>query len=426
MKVVHIATHDRAGGAATAAFRLHSGLQGSGCGSSFYVLRQRSDSPDVVSFVPPQNWTARASRYFRRRRIQRAFDRHQSRRPTDAEPFSDDRTPYARQIAAQIPACDVVNMHWIRGFVDVGAFFDPPPVPVVWTLHDMNAFTGGCHYDDQCGKYHATCGACPQLGSTEQKDLSRDVWLRKAAALNALDPKSLHIVAPSRWLAEEAARSPLLGRFPVSNIPYGLDTTVFAPRDGGALRQALEIPCEARVVLLLADSVAIRRKGYWQVTEVFRDLREMDEVFVLSVGNGALPMPDSVPSRHLGRIYDDHLLSMIYSAADLFLIPSLQDNLPNTVLESLACGTPVVGFDVGGIPDMVRPGVTGQLAPQNDVRALRDAIGELLDDPFMRSNMAESCRTVAITEYALEVQAGKYVDLYRRLLTETSQKATAC
>jgi glycosyltransferase involved in cell wall biosynthesis len=335
------------------------------------------------------------------------------------EPFTDDRTRFGDQAIAQLPSADVINLHWIRRFIDLRAFFSAVSVPVVWTLHDMNAFTGGCHYDEDCGKYIKNCGACPQLGSNNDRDLSRKIWKRKEEAYSHISPGQMHIVALCRWMKREVERSSLLGRFPVTIIPNGVDTDQFSPRDGLSMRRALGIPESAKVLLFVAQSTTNRRKGFGLLKKTLQGLQKRrSDLFLLSVGAFDAEMDRSANQLHLGRIQSDRLLSSIYSAADVFVIPSLQDNLPNTVLEAMACGTPVVGFDTGGIPDMVRPGETGWLAEVGDVRALREATEQALSDDGARARIGHQCRSVVEEEYTLEIQAERYRRLYEDVLKQ--------
>lgn len=418
MNVLHISTCDVSGGAARAAYRLHTGLRRLGYDSSMFVASRDSDDPTVKGFAPPGDILSRCRRLLRRELIARSFAPYRATQ-SGYEPFRDDRSQYRREPLKQLPECDLINLHWVARFVDYRSFFAAVAgrIPVVWTLHDMNPFTGGCHYDNGCGRFGDRCGACPRLGSAHAKDLSRRVWRRKREAFKRIPQGGLHIVTPSRWLAAEARRSSLLGGRPVRVIPNGVDTEDFAPRDRTFARRTLGIPQEARAVLFAAQAVGNERKGFDFLRKALAGLAGPEGLFLLSLGSGEFASGLRTPHIHLGRVDHDRMLSLVYSAADLFVIPSVQDNLPNTVLESLACGMPVVGFDVGGIPDMVRPGVTGLLAPPGDVAALREAISELLKNDAKRKEMSANCRRIAAREYALEVQARRYVELYEQVLS---------
>lgn len=418
MKIVHLSAIDVRGGAARSAYRLHQGLQRIGWSSTMFVMDKTCPDQTIVRFEPPHGLVARVKGRIRREVIARDFAQYRASRPLSCEAFSDDRSRFQRTMLAQIPQCDVVNLHWVAGMLDYTTFFPQmtPVTPVVWTLHDMNAFTGGCHYDDQCGRFTKSCGLCPQLGSTSERDLSRAVWERKNQALTACKKGRLRIVTPSRWLAEEAQKSALMSGIRVDIIPYGLDLDVFAPRDKAYSRDLLGIPLDARVVFFLADVVDNRRKGFSLLLEALPHCaKSVDKLLLVSLGQKPPQADGRMPWLHLGSVQDDRLLSAVYSAADLFVLPSLQDNLANTVLEAMACGVPVVSFNSGGTPEMVRPGITGQLVPAFDVSALGDTIVGLLNAPEARQKMSAHCRRVALDEYSLELQAQRYADLYKSL-----------
>ena len=425
MKIVHVSTYDdiTGAGAAIAAYRLHRGLLRLGFDSRMFVAHRRQDDPTVTAFVPPMDLRSRVRRRLRYELITRSFARYRTSRPDGFEIFTDDRTKQGADVLAQLPPCDVINVHSIEYFLDYRSFFAtlPRQTPVVRTLHDMSAFTGGCVYDAGCGKFIERCGACPQLGSNKTEDLSRQIWQRKYSVFNGRIPSGrLHLVAASRWTAAEVRRSTLLGDFPVTVIPYGLDIDEFAPRDRYVTRDVLGVPQDARVVLFAAHSLARRNKGFAVLVEALDGLRNLTNLLLISLGDGKPPIETQIPHLHLGLIRNERLLSMVYSAADVFVIPSLQEAFGQTALESIACGTPVVGFAVGGILDTVRPGITGLLVPPQDVAALRAAIVELLQDRVGRSQMAANCRRVAVEEYALEVQARRYAELYESVLASPS------
>lgn len=381
------------------------------------VAHRGSDDPTVTSYVPPMDFPSGLRRVLRRVRIWRDYRRYESSRPSCHDSFNDSRSEYGVTLLQQLPSCDLINLHWIAGFVDYGSFFARVPnrIPTVWTFHDMNPFTGGCHYDEGCGRFVECCGGCPQLGSKDLHDLSRQIWRRKRNIFQQIEPDRLHIVTPSLWLTEEAKRSSLLGRFSSSVIPNGLDTDIFSPRDPSMARAVLDLPQSARVVLFVAGSMDNWRKGFVFLAEALSELTELPNLFLVSLGGGKPALNFHIDHLHLGYADNDRLLSFAYSAADVFVISSVQDNFPNTVLEALACGTPVVGFSVGGIPEMVRSGVTGLLAPPGDERALAAAISHLLENDVTRAEMSTNCRRIATEEYSLEIQANRYIKLYEAL-----------
>jgi len=255
VEILHVTTSDGAAGAGRAAQRLHRGLRRLGYDSSMFVAKRHSDDPAVMAFEPPTSLSSRVVRYLRRLGMARSLTRFfWSGRSSNTTAFTDDRVEYKGTVTSQLPSCDVINLHWIARFVDYGCFFTQvsQSIPIVWTLHDMNPFTGGCHHTAGCEGYLDGCGNCPQLGSSTRNDASHRIWHRKRKSFDKLGTEQLQVVAPSQWLADKAAHSTLLGRFSVTRIPYGLDTDVFAPRDRHFAREVLDIPQDAQVVLFVA------------------------------------------------------------------------------------------------------------------------------------------------------------------------------
>lgn len=417
MKILHLSTYDVNGGAARAAYRVHTALRLLGQESAMIVRQKYGDDPSVMAFVPKKDMFTRAWRRWRRHLITREFRRYEASRPTGLERFSDDRSVYGVELPRSLPPCDVVNLHQVDGFVDYQTFFSglPQRTSLVWRLADMNVLTGGCHYDIGCGKFLGGCGQCPQLGSESQEDLSKKVWERKRRAFDSLDPKRLRVVATSRWMAGQIRKSPFLGRFSVDIIPNMIDTLTFAPRDRRFARDVLGLPQDARIVLFVSDGLTNKRKGLSFLAEALEGLNAELRTILVSVGVGKLALNAKINYVHLGQVSNDRFLSLIYSAADVFVMPSLQESFGQTVLEAMACGTPVVGFDVGGIPDMVRPGLTGRLVPVGDSVALRNAIQALLDDSPGRERMADECRRIALREYSYKLLGDRYVELYQSM-----------
>lgn len=418
MRIVHIGTCDSSGGAFRAAYRLHDGLRRIGQDSFMFVASKLTDDPSVLELVRASNPLGRLLRRIHRERIHRRFSRYHTSRPAGLESFTEDCSEYGTNIGEQIPVCDIVNVHWVAGFVDYVPFLQncASRYPIVWTLHDMNPFTGGCHYNEGCMKYCGSCGACPQLGSQEDKDLSRRVWTRKQKAFAAVPPGRMHIVADSRWLAAEARRSSLLGRFPISPIYYGLDADTFTPRSKLQARGVLGIPLGPSVIMFAADSVTNRRKGLATLADALARMANRLDVLLLSVGRGKPAISETVPHMHFGHVGSDRLLSVLYSAADVFVIPSVQEAFGQTAMEAMACGTPVIGSEVGGIPEIVRHGVTGLLVPACDSSKLSEALTALLQDPIRRAEMSNNCRRMVLAEHTLEIQARRYLQLYEAML----------
>lgn len=417
MRIVHVSANQD-GGAGRAATRLHRGLRQIGHDSIFFVRDLAEAGEGIVAFDGRAGLFTRMLRNARRRRIEADFAPYRKKRIEGQEFFSDDRGVLGGELQRQLPAADVVNLHWVAGFADYTDFLSqiPARTPVVWTLHDMNPFTGGCHYDRGCGRFAGACGACPELNSEEQEDLSRSIWERKKKAIAGVPRGRLQIVTDSHWLASQAKRSSLFQELPVTAIHYSLDVETFAPRERAAARSVLGLRANARVILFVADHPKISRKGFAVLAEAFAMLSGGPELLLLSMGRSKPELPKRFAHLHLGYVTDDRFQAVIYSAADVFVIPSLQEAFGQTALEAMACGTPVVGSDAGGIPEIVREGATGLLFPAGDAKALAAALERILGDDGLREGAARECRRVALEEYSLEIQARRYVKLYEEMV----------
>ncbi len=413
MRIVHLSTFDAKGGAWRSAQRLHEGLLAVGADSHMLVATKVGGAPNThqlqSSRARLQRWAgAKASSAWMR-----------LKRGSKTAFFSLDVMPDAVQGELAELQPDIVNLHWInQGFLrleTVGRL----PRPVVWTCHDMWPMTGGCHYSDGCRNYQAACGCCPQLASRRPHDLAYWVWKRKQR--NWRDALA-HVVTPSRWLAECARASTLLQDVPISVIPYGLDTSVFQPTDRVAARCKLGLPPEGPLVLFGANlGVRDPRKGFDLLLTALRRLpdRLLRDLGLVIFGGNPGADRTTLPARTypLGNVHDDPLLALAYSAADVFVAPSREDNLPNTVLEALACGTPCLAFTVGGMPDMIEHLQTGYLATPSQPADLSVGLSWLLENG--NQEMRNRCRQGALARYALPMQANRYLTLYHKLTNQS-------
>ena len=417
MNIVHVSTHDTLGGAAMAAHRLHSALKRKGVGSRMQVAWRRSDD-EAVSEMATLTGSARWWRVLRRMRAHGPLKLTRRVRPPDADLFSAARTQFGRDLLRAMPPCDVIHLHWVAELVDYGAFLPlaAAAAPLVWTLHDMNPFTGGCHYSGGCERFTERCGACPQLASRREGDLSRRIWRRKFDALSRVGAGRLRIVAPSQWMADLARRSSLLGGFDVTVIPNGVDTSVFAPLDRSAARRRLAIADDARVVLFVAHHLNDRRKGAALLMDALGRLSQAGAPTLLTVGQGECRPPRGVAHCHVAPVTDEAEMVRLYAAADVLAVPSAQDNLPNTIIEAMACGLPLVAFSVGGVADAVESGQTGLLVEGCDADRFAEALERLLGDDGLRGQMSAASRRQAMETFSLDVVAGRYLDLYEGMI----------
>ena len=334
-----------------------------------------------------------------------------------------ERSPYSVQwlpdnLAAQVAQInpDVIHLHWINGGylkIETIARFKKP---IIWTLHDMWAFTGGCHITKDCMNYTNSCGTCPQLHSNKEKDLSRWIWQRKARAWQNLN---LTIVTPSHWLAKCAASSSLLKNVRIEVIPNGLDTQQYKPIEKSVARSILSLPEDKQLILFGAMSATSDpNKGFNFLQSALQNLSqsgwgEQVELVVFGSSQPKNPTELGLKSHYLGRLNDDISLSLVYAAADVFIAPSVQDNLPNTVMESLACGTPCVAFDIGGMPDMIEHQQNGYLAKPFDIDDLARGITWVLEDEERLQKLGSNGREKIEQNFSLEIQAYNYLSVYK-------------
>lgn len=415
MKTLSLSTFDNQGGAARATYRLHQGLEQIGVES--WILCQSKFSQDTkVVGGKTSSGIEQIKTGFRLTLDQLPLKLYRQKSKQLFSPHWLSSKPH-QQIAKLNP--DIINLHWISaGYLQIEtlARFSQP---LVWTLHDMWSFTGGCHYNQSCNKFTATCGTCPLLGSSKEGDLSRHIWQRKQKSWKDLN---LTIVTPSQWLGDSAKASSLFGDRRVEVIPYGLDTEIYRPIEQSTARKLLQLPQDKQLVLFLSlNATSDQRKGFHLLQPALQQLSHsagQDQLELMVVGASAPENPPELgfKAHYLGILEDDLTLALAYSAADVFVAPSLQDNLPNTVLEAIACGTPCVAFDIGGMPDMIDHQQNGYLAKPFVIEDLTEGIRWVLADSSRLKNLGHSARTKAEQEFALKIQARRYQKLYQEIL----------
>ena len=404
MKILHINQSDISGGAAIAGYRLHQGLLAQEIDSKMLVGNVKTDS-DRIATVPRK--TRIENQLYR-------FTRYSGL--NDINLFSSFDIPNYKFYQD----ADILNFHNLHtGYFNYLAISKLTKTkPAIFTLHDMWSFTGHCAYSYDCDRWKIGCGSCPypDIYPAIRRDSTRIEWKLK----NWIYSKSnLTIITLSHWLTEQAKAS-MLSRFPIHHIPNGIDTDAYQSLDRHLCKAVLDIPQDKRVLLFGADSLKDRRKGGDLLFNALQQLPQSlkAEVLLLTFGNGseAITAKLGIPTISLGYISSDRLKSLAYSAADLFIFPTRADNLPLVLQESMACGTPMVSFDIGGVPDLVRPMVTGYLAKTEDAKDFCNGIVKLLEDDQLRQTMSDNCRAIALAEYPLELQAERYIKLYKEIL----------
>ncbi len=322
-----------------------------------------------------------------------------------------------------VQKADVLHLHWInQGFLSVKMIGELASLgkPIVWTLHDMWAFTGGCHYSRGCEHFIYACGNCQYLRRPEPHDLSHRVWLRKKDHF----PAGIQFVTCSEWLAGVARSSGLLRDYQIRAIPNPIDTEVFRPlSDATRADYKIQkgISTGAFVLLFVAMNVNEARKGFSFLSEALQYLHTQKpdlqlEILVLGKSDPEVMKALPYPVHALGLVRDPVDMSRAYGAADVFVIPSLEDNLPNTVMESLACGTPVAGFNTGGIPEMTGHMKEGYIAPQADSKGLANGIYTILKGEKPLDDFRKAARKKVEEHYSNKIVAARYTGLYQEVL----------
>lgn len=407
LSVLHLSCWDNEGGSGRSAYRLHSGLKQLGVRSRMLVGRKQTHDPDVK--VIGGNLLGRLDRLGGQ--IADQVDLQYLFYPSS---FMLHRSRWVRE-------ADIIQVFNTHG----GYFSHLALIPlsqhrtVVWRLSDMWAMTGHCAYSYECERWETGCGSCPHLEEYPRLRMDTSAWLWRVKDW-IYERARLTIVAPSTWMASLVRRSPLLSRFPVYVIPNGLDTETFRPVPKPLARERLGLGPQERVVLFSAASLLDHRKGGAVLQEAIRQAVAggLQHVTFLVMGRNTGAWRADAPFRtvSLGYVGDDETLATAYSAADIFVLPTLAENLPNGILESMACGTPVLSFDVGGIADAVRHMETGYLACKEEAADLAKGLRVLLDSPGLCARLSARCREVAQQEYPLELQTQRFLTLYRDLV----------
>ncbi len=425
MKILIVNTFDT-GGAANACIRLHEGLLRESIDSSLLLKEKNKNIEASFKFKPIEKKLVpiRLLNKIRKKIGLKNSSRKVSsktkiknqfleERSVSLEYFSFPESDFDIIDSELYKAADVINLHWTAFFLDYKSFFKKNKKPVVWTLHDMNPFSGGEHYEEEIfgidsNGYPLQRNRIPQEITISKKNIQ----LKKKILKNV---QNLTIVAPSQWLAEEARKSDVFFSKPVHCIPYGLDSEIFILNDKESSRDLLGLPQNKTVILFVADNLNNHRKGFEYLIRAFEHLQLID-IVLCAIGDKNEALSRLTGVIMLGRIEDAQMMSKVYSAADVMVIPSLMDNLPNTVLESLLCGTPVIGFPVGGITDMVSHLENGILTNEISVSALAGSIMAFLKHGVSQNR--STIRTKAIEKYDSPVQANAYINLFKSVINK--------
>jgi glycosyltransferase involved in cell wall biosynthesis len=416
VKILHLSTHDISGGAARAAYRLHKGLQYIGLDSQMLVQEKLSDDKTVIApKIRLNQGIAKTKLTFETLPLKLYSERSNTSFFTQWLP--DRVVPQVAQINP-----DIINLHWISAaFMQIETLAKLKQ-PLVWTLHDSWGFTGGCHVIGECDRYTVSCGACPQLNSGNDWDLSRWVWKRKAKAWKDLN---LTLISPSSWLANCASSSSLFQNLRIEVIPHGLDIQNFRPINQVLAREILNLPQDKKLILFGAlQATSDRNKGFHLLQPSLQELSKSGwndswNVVIFGASQPENPPDLGFKTHYLGHLHDNMSLASVYSAADVMLVPSLQESFGQTASESLACGTPVVAFNSTGLKDIVDHQQNGYLAKPYEVEDFAKGITWVLENPERHQKLSFYAREKAEREFTLQLQARRYSALFQEILRET-------
>ena len=419
MKVVHVVNADIRGGAPKAAFALSKALQDNGVDSKLLVQRKFSNDNNVFSINT--NYLEQQKTNFRM-----LVDLLQMKVFTQTRKgrFSFGRVGTDITNNELIKQSDIIHLHWINeGYLSLKSLLELGKInkPIFWTLHDMWGFTGGCHYSSGCKRYMDSCGQCPYLKYPSKKDFSFSLLNEKKLSFNELD---ITFLTCSEWLGSVASNTMVLKEKEVIPLHNTLFMDIYKPINRESIRSKFNFPNDKFIIIFVSLTIEDERKGFIYLKKSLIELLKMnpelaDKVELLILGSYAKNWLAELPCKinAVGRISDDKSMAEYYNVADVFLAPSLEDNLPNTVLESLSCGTPVVGFNIGGIPEMVEHKKNGYLAKEKSVEDFTNGILWMIQNKKFFKELRKNARLKVEKNFNPTFIAKKHLDLYEKRLT---------
>lgn len=424
MKVLLVNTYD-IGGAAKAVVRLHNSLIENGI-NTFLLLRYKEkkirNSFKIDNLKIEKNifkrlikkikhtflfdYYPKSEKYIHDKHESIKKFRHENLEIVSLPLSSIDITSNKHYIGA-----DIIHLHWVSGFLDWTTFFSSNNKPIIWTLHDQNPFLGFNHYEERYLGINAEGYPYEREKSLLEINNSK-YWLDFKRKLLS---KSLNltIVSPSKWLLEESKKNILFSNYRHLHIPNGFPTAIFKESNQIYSRNVLNLPIDKHIVLFVSSSLKNERKGFQYLLQAQKYFNSNSNILFCAIGeNDTYDIKDNI--KFLGMIHNDELMSIAYSAADVFIIPSLEDNLPNTMIESLLCGTPVIGFPTGGILDVIDDGFNGYLCEEISVTCLKEKINLFFNNinSFNRSSISKKAQS----EFCSKKIATSYNLLYKEII----------
>ena len=409
-KIVHI-SFSRYGGAGIAAWRLHEALIESGYNSWFLSADTVNNTDSTLNWVViKESLSIRILKFIKRRILQyrNFYFKDKLRKELTflrKDKFIEAATlPFSYFDVFQyklVKEADIINLHWISKIIDYDSFFKYCKVPIVWTMHDMNPILGVFHYQNEMIKHFK-----------EFNHLDEKTKLFKKECLTIYN-NQITVTAPSFWLFNEIINSNLFDLSKINYIPYSIPTNIFKPIDKKIARENLNFSNDEIIILFIADKLNVYRKGFDLLLEAF-DLVNFENLCMVAIGEPSSDVQISNKIYYTGRINSEKKIAEYYSCADVFVIPSREENLGNTILESLSCGTPVIGFATGGLLDHIVNGISGYLVDDMSAESLSKAILKFINnlETFDRNFI----RKYACDQFNSKKQIESYEKIYLDLV----------
>ena len=413
--ILHLSTHQWEGGAAVAASRLNQALRKHGLDSQLLVYRAQRLESGVTAWADTPwkeklfwaRFSAERLRFLPHeidKSVRFAFSPAAVGVPIERHPL--------------VQRAEVINLHWINfGFISLAGLerLFRLGKPIVWTIHDMWAFTGGCHYSRGCERFRTHCQFCPYLKKPGEYDLAFELFEKKKELLAIA---SVTFVSPSRWLCQLTQQAALTRHLPALTIPNPIDTALFSPKNKAEIRRKLGLPLDKNLILFAGANTQDPRKGFVYFQEAMNSLAGESagtEIVFFGKSQPGAYRELALPVHDLGKLSDPARIVEAYAAADVIVVSSLEDNLPNMVMEAMACGTPVVGFENGGIPEMIDHQTNGYVADYRSAQSLAEGTRWVLENNAT-GILSQNARQKVLETYAEEVIATQYQELYDALV----------
>lgn len=405
MNILHINSHDT-GGAAIAAIRLHKAMLKCNINSKIlFRYKTNFTIPFSYQFTPaPKNILSKILNRFISIKVQTRLDLKYKLSVHFSLLNKNDCKIDHLSIYKE---ADIIIFHSISNFLALESFLSENTKPIIWVLHDMNSFTGGCHYSESCMKFIKTCNSCPILKDTPDINIAETELCKK---LKLYANRNIQLVSPSEWLKHSSEQSICFRSFDHYLIPNSLDTSIFRFYNKKSARDILNLPAEKKILLFICDNISDKRKGFDLLVNAL-ELIDKSKIHICVAGNNYnanLNIPDL---SYFGKIHDEFKMALLYASSDVFILPSSEDNLPNVMLESLCVGTPVIGFSIGGLKDILKTGYNGVLIDNISSTDLAEAITSFINGKWVFDNKKIS--EFHTDFFSQEKQVKSYLDTFK-------------